>query len=262
MRKALRVPSLRALLGLVCGGVMLSDAEPARAFSAQEIFAEPSEEGGGAGRYFSGSPEDPFSCEVCHRGGDTPKVELEGLPERFVPGEHYDVRVGFAGDEASHALHLELMQEDGTHADLVLPEESEATRKARCDGLADSVPAFYVVDLGRRRVLGVQDCGASELTFSFTAPEVDRLYFALSVVRSDSSATATGDGTTQVRRVLRAESAASSGSGGCGVTSFPPSRQLSAGSAGYGFRLLALGGLLLCAWRRCRLFKLQADKRR
>ena len=258
MSGALRKLSLRAPLGLLCGGALLAGAESARAFSAQEIFAEPSEAGGGAGRFFSGSPVDPFSCDVCHRGGDVPQVELEGLPERILPGERYEVRVGFAGDDASHALHLELMQEDGTHADLVLPAEHEATREARCDGLADSVPAFYAVDLGRRRVLGVQDCGASELRFSFTAPEVDRLYFALSVVRSDSSATAAGDGTAQVRRVLRAESAAGSSSGGCSVAS----RQSSAGSAGYGFSQIALGGLLLFALRRRRLFKLQADESR
>jgi hypothetical protein len=74
--------------------------------------------------------------------------------------------------------------------------------------------------LGKRRIIGVQDCGASLLSFSFVAPSSDKLYFALGAVRSDGSSTADGDGVLEVRDVLLRASATSR-STGCSLVSRP-----------------------------------------
>lgn len=227
----------------------------AQAFSDPDFFADVSTEGGGSGRYFTGAPQDPFSCEVCHRGGTAPTVTMNGLPERFTPGERYEVTLRFAGTEASHALQLEVARPDGGHAELQLTSRDNPTLAERCEGLADGALAAYAIEVDEdRRILGVQDCGASEIAFAFTAPAVNELYFAMGMVRSDSSGGPEGDGTLAMRQVLtRAQADESPGASGAGC------QVLARGdSAGAGWLVLLLGahrGLRRCYRRRLHTVK-------
>lgn len=174
---------------------------PADGFSDPALFAAPAAMGGGAGRFFTGSPVDGHACAVCHSGGLAPRVAFEGLPDVTEPFARYDVKVRWAQPEVSHALQLELMSLSGEHPEVELSDADALPPEARCEGEPDGPPAVYAVDVGKRRVLGVQDCGARALSFSFVAP-AKPLYFAASVVRSDRSATPEGDGVLEHRSVI------------------------------------------------------------
>jgi hypothetical protein len=176
-------------------------AAPARAFSDPALFAAPATDGGGAGRYFTGSPADGHACGACHLGGATPRISFEGFPDAIEPWARYDVTLRWDPHDASHALHLELMNAAGEHPSVELSIADDLPPEARCEGEPDGAPAVYAVDAGARRVLGVQDCGARALAFSFVAP-AEPLFFAIGAVRSDSSATPEGDGVLEQRRVI------------------------------------------------------------
>lgn len=175
------------------------------AFSDPSLFGEPAQHGGGGGRYFTGSSRDGFGCSVCHRGGTEPRVTVEGLPDRFVPGTRYEVTLRWDEPDVSHALQLELSDPAGRHANLDVAAPDDLPAASRCEGEADGVPAVYLVELEERRILGVQDCGASEVSFSFTAPDEPELQFSAGIVRSDSSATADGDGVLELRWTIPQE---------------------------------------------------------
>lgn len=175
--------------------VLLAYSDPAR-------FAEPAADGGGGGRQFTGSNLDGYSCAVCHHGGPAPRLVIDGMPERFEPDTRYDVAIRWLDSADSHALQLELVDERGGHPRVELPDLDTLPVSARCDGDPQGSPAVYAIDLGDRRIIGVQDCGATELRFTFTPEHDDELIFAASVVRSDSSGAASGDGVLDVRRRL------------------------------------------------------------
>lgn len=173
----------------------------ALAFSDPELFGAPASEGGGAGRFFTGSPADGHACGVCHAGGVAPKVFFDGLPDAGEPGVRHDVTVRWELPELSHAMHLELVNEAGEHPQVELTNAGALPPEERCEGEPDGPAAVYTVDVGARRVLGVQDCGARSLSFSFVAPG-GPLRFAAAVVRSNGSATPGGDGVLEVRGVI------------------------------------------------------------
>ncbi|MET0389931.1 MAG: hypothetical protein ABW321_28420, partial [Polyangiales bacterium] len=182
-------------LGCLVVWALLLASGRVHAFSDTALFAEPSLSGGGAGRYFTGSRQDPHACSVCHDHGEKPAaVEITGLPERLVPGQRHEVAVSWDAGEASHSLHLELAARDGTHAKLELGSLETLSARSRCEESDDGDAAVFSVDIGKRRILGVTDCGASELRFSFTVPDVPELFLSLGVVRSDGSGTSEGDG--------------------------------------------------------------------
>jgi hypothetical protein len=193
---------LQIALGLAVMIAAWQQSPAVRAFSDSEAFAWPAIEGGGDGRYFTGSPNDPYSCSVCHRGGRAPELTLLGFPARLVPGKTHDVTIRWTSPKTSHALALELATADGSHADLRLQDPGSLPPQQRCERREDGAPAVFATDVGRRRILGVQDCGASELGFSFTVPESAKLFLSLGLVRSDGSGTPEGDGVLELREEL------------------------------------------------------------
>jgi hypothetical protein len=190
----------------------------ARAYSDPSLFDTAPELAGGGGRLFTGSPRDGYSCSVCHVGGAAPSVELSGLPDQFVPGKRYEIGLRWDGQAASHALHMELVTKAGEHPSVTLEPESVLGPDGRCDGDSQGEAANYGIDRDERRVVGVRDCGASRVAVQFIGPtEGDEVYFAASIVRTDSSGSAEGDGVLDVRRVIRREGSASDN--GCGLAS-------------------------------------------
>lgn len=83
-----RSRTLFTLLALAC-------VRTAHAFSAPEAFHAPANEGGGGGRWFSGSPAEGYACDVCHT--PEPKqtqfgLRVSGLPSAgYVAGTSYDL---------------------------------------------------------------------------------------------------------------------------------------------------------------------------
>jgi hypothetical protein len=57
-----------------------------RAYSAPEGFSDNAYEGGGGGRWFSGSPAEGYSCSVCHLPGNAPRefpLYVLGVPPAY-----------------------------------------------------------------------------------------------------------------------------------------------------------------------------------
>ncbi|HKO90294.1 MAG TPA: hypothetical protein VJU61_04030 [Polyangiaceae bacterium] len=189
---------LLALLLLTLSGAR------ARAYSDPALFDAAPELAGGGGRLFTGSPQDGHSCSVCHVGGEAPRVELSGLPDEFEPGKLYQIGLRWDGQAASHALHVELVTKAGAHPKVLLEPDSVLGADGRCDADPEGEPAYYGIDRDARRIVGVRDCGASRVSLQFTGPtEGDEVYFAASIVRTDSSGTAKGDGVLDLRRRVR-----------------------------------------------------------
>lgn len=195
--------SRRVCLALLLGLLVVAPGT-ARAFSDPELFAQPALRGGGGGRFFTGSPADGQACSVCHRGGVEPVVGVLGLPDEFDVGAQYDVTVRWTQPEVAHGLQLELLTDATVSPRVELPAPELLSSGARCESSAEGDPAVYVTESAGRTIVGVRDCGASELTFRFVAPDARRIAFAASVVRSNSSGTADGDGALDLRRVLYA----------------------------------------------------------
>jgi hypothetical protein len=84
------------------GAAMLGASSTARAFSNPIDYGRypdknPGSLGGGAGRYFTGSPADGYSCNVCHsstRSNYSFPLEVKGLPVNgYVPGQTYKIEL-------------------------------------------------------------------------------------------------------------------------------------------------------------------------
>lgn len=191
---------------------------PGAAFSDPDLFGRPATEGGGGGRYFTGSPLDGQSCAVCHRGGTVPTVAILGLPEAFDPGLEYQVTVRWAHPEISHSLQLELLTEQGQTPIVTVPAAEALSPGARCSSEASGDPAVYQLQPPRRSIVGVRDCFASEVVFRFVAPDAQRLYLSASVMRSDSSGTLEGDGVFDVRHTVVRRGTSTGEDGGCALS--------------------------------------------
>lgn len=230
-------------LALASFAVVVSTS-PAMAFSDLERFAHGAAEGGGGERYFTGSPLDGYACNVCHTGGSDPIISVGGLPlTGFVPGLTYEIKVRWAYPEISHAFHIELVDRGGQNPAVTLVPEDALAPEERCGQVPEEKPAASIVELGSRRIVVVEGCGAAQARFRFTAPELPDVSFAMAGVSSDASATAEGDGTITLTRVLYREGVQPSSVGEtCALTTPSASGRLPQAA------LLLAGSAL--AWRR------------
>jgi hypothetical protein len=208
-------PRRAALTGVVGFGVVaacsalasgLFAPRAALAFSDPETFKNPVSEGGGNGRYFTGSPADGYTCSVCHEGAEGPDVEVYGLPlAGYAPGSAYEVTIDWADDLDDVALSLELTSRNGTAAGtLRLPPDSELFEPERCVPVTAGIPAGALLEAPARSILTVPNCGAQRVRFLWTAPTVDvgPVWFSGSLVRGDGKGDVGGDGVTDFAGVL------------------------------------------------------------
>lgn len=192
---------------LVCLFALLSlvaFTQRAYAFSDPEKFKLSALEGGGGGRFFTGSPADGYTCSVCHRGAPEPEVVLRGFPlDAYEPGKTYDVEVTWTEPTEPHALALEVITPDGKSAgQLELVEDSKLDARSYCEQDLTLFPASYLTEVAGRRIVGVTDCGATVLRFRFTAPDEPVLAFSMGMVRSDHEGDSQGDGALHVAHTL------------------------------------------------------------
>lgn len=197
-------------LRIACAAMViaLAPASAARAYLDPARFSAPAIEGGAAGRYFTGAPDDGYTCSVCHRGGGEPRLALAGVPELWDPGATYELVLTLPEGARSAAANLEIAggEADGELGTLELVPDAELEAADRC---RDDRPATSVVALEGRLVARLEACGAARARVRWTAPATPRTdvrYFAAAVTANDSG-DPTGDGAATLVAPLRARGA-------------------------------------------------------
>lgn len=173
----------------------------ALAYSDPAMFGETIDEGGGAGRYFTGSRAEGYSCSVCHSGGKEPSFIVDPLPDVLQAGTKYSLVIHWPDPGSPQALQLELVTPSGAHPTVTIPAAAMLPAESRCEGASAGIPAVYSVDVGRRRIIGVEDCGASRVEISFIATG-EPIDVAIGGVRSNEDGTPSGDGVFDDRFTL------------------------------------------------------------
>lgn len=195
---------MRRLLAVVLGlGALVLAPPTGRAYSGAETFGAAAVEGGGGGRYFTGSLRDGYTCNVCHRGGEQPELQIGGLPEAgYIPGQTYDIVLRLPDEAAVTSAAVELTDGEGQRVGSVgLPAAPRGDEV--CGEPAEL--ASRVVDLpGGRSVVAMDACGARRVRVSWTAPPEPRgpVWFHAAAVAGNASNDPTGDGVRAYARVI------------------------------------------------------------
>lgn len=180
-----------------------------RAYGDVFRFTDDAAHGGGAGRWFTGSPHDGYGCDVCHSPTDAVQVLVQGLPEVYQPGATYDLSVSWPATSLNTTGLVELTDVLGGGAGVVsLPEQ--LTPAESCQPLDLNTPAGIVLsgpDLPiaeNRQIVAMQDCGGNMLHWRWTAPAIDvgPVFFAGGVVAPDRRMDAAGDHVTRLFKTI------------------------------------------------------------
>ena len=224
--------STRARAVTLLGALLV--AGQAHAFSDPSAFeSNPIDDGGGGGRWFTGSPADGYTCAVCHSGAKSPELLISGLPvDGYLPGATYEVIIDWPDGPGRVGANVEITDQNGAGVGTVqLPEGSARDPRELCDPLL--LPDFPAASLNTvaarspqlpsRTVINVTACGARWLRFLWTATTEPRgqLWFSGAVVDPDNMETVSGDGVNDFGRPIaqRGREAVASTVGGCSVTS-------------------------------------------
>lgn len=196
--------------------VGLGYARPVHAFSDPARYSEPTDTGGSAGRYFTGSPLDGYGCNSCHQGGEPIPVSVNGLPtDGYEPGATYEVTIRLDNFNPLFEPHasvvLEFADEQRRPAGVITPPElpADVTQfpvDELCveDGVVTGFALNQIQNAGGRNLIAVPECGARAVRFYWTAPptSVGTVWMAGGVVNSDEQTSPAGDGVTLLRRPL------------------------------------------------------------
>lgn len=207
---------IRALAIVMAPSVALAYSDPA-------MFTGPVGEGGGGGRYFTGSRAEKYSCSVCHHGGDAPRFVVDPLPEQLEAAGRYTLVIHWDDPQSPQGLQLELATETGADPSVTIPAGMTLPATSRCEGSATGLPAVYATDVGNRRIVGVEDCGASRVEVSFIATG-GPIEVSIGGVRSNEDGTPDGDGVFEDRFVLSPSLRA--GGAGCAAGGEPAGTML------------------------------------
>lgn len=239
-----------ALPCLLTAGLL---AGRAAAYSEPSLFSTPPSEGGGGGRWFTGSPSDGYTCAVCHSGGARTNLAIAGLPiDGYVPGASYEVVVDWPDAIVHVGLNAEITDETGRSAGTIqVPEGSTLDASEQCEPVGAGIPAMYLNNPSPERVVvNVADCGAKRLRFLWTAPVEPRgqLWLSGALVVADGMGTVQGDGVTDFARPITTGGGTPIASevGGCSLSSRAGTRRHA------GLWPIAVASLLMLLRRRAR----------
>lgn len=202
----------------------------AEAFRLPTNFNTAAAVGGSAGRYFTGSPLDRYTCKVCHSGGAAPNVLVAGLPlAGYTPGETYPILIDWDDTLPSVAFNLEVTDGAG-HAfgTFSLPPLETLAPGELCGAKAGAV-----ILPGMERTLAIMtECGAHQSTILWTAPAATinpsgnpagpSAWLSGSLLAADKDGSILGDGVSDLSHVLglagQAPPAATQIQAGCSVS--------------------------------------------
>ncbi len=203
-------------------------------FSTPALYPESVGDGGGGGRFFTGSHRDGFGCGVCHESDEHLRVELRGVPSRYEAGATYTVEVSWPGAPGTVSLVTEWVDSSGYGAgELTVPPEDILEEHERCSS-GSRAAQLYEAEFDRT-IIGMSACGASLMRMQWTAPEDPQtgpVWLHLGAVASDESDDPSGDAVHKTAVEIRSSAATS----GCRSGGTPPP--------------ILLLGLLLAARRR------------
>ena len=202
------------------------------AYRNPERFGADVMEGGGGGKFFTGSRAEGYTCDVCHTTGETPNWSIGGLPvEGYLPGQTYHITIDWPDELQSIALNLELTDVNGARfGELSIPQPTTFAADDLCTiGDQRGAPGLTIVDAPlNRRVVLMSECAQRQTSVDWQAPLIvpgqvsPQGWFTASMLISDRNGKVTGDSVVNVSRVLKAFGAtdpeASRLVGGCSVT--------------------------------------------
>ncbi len=202
-------PHRTCLLGVT---LQLLTPAGALAFSSSGPFASEATVGGSGGRWFTGSVQDGFTCQVCHQGGEEPQLNFQGFPDGglYFPGEAYNFVVTWPEEENRVGGALEFTDLAGKAVgELSLPPTEDLEASERCDVSVDASIATAVslrpLEEDEREVLHLARCGTTQLRFTWTAPAegLGPIEFSSSFVLGNGSGDPTGDGSVAPHRIFQ-----------------------------------------------------------
>lgn len=189
-------------------------------FSTPAAYPQPVAEGGGGGRFFTGSHHDAIGCDSCHPPQGSLDVVFEGLPEQYSVGSTYTIVARWPETQRAVSVVGEWSDAQGDPVgDVVLPPADAVDAEDLC--ASGSVAASLFATEDGRQIVGMPACGASQLRLQWTAPDeaAGAVFFHLGAVASDDSDDPLGDlvGLHEVR--VDGDPA---GAAGCRVGGPPP----------------------------------------
>ncbi len=204
----------------------------AHAFSDPGRFDLAADAGGGGGRWFTGSPNDGFTCAVCHGEPDIP-FEVRGLPEAgYRPGASYELSFDMGLSDGDRGMVLEVTDRDGgAIGTLSLLPDSEIADEERCRAEGGMLPegATELQTTADGRPLAIaRACGARTSRLTWTAPSdpsAGTAWIHAAEVRGNGNGTSVGDRVGVISQSLRVEGAPPPETivaGGCATTALPP----------------------------------------
>jgi hypothetical protein len=169
---------------------------PVHAYRNPDKFLAPAAEGGGGGKFFTGSRAEGYTCSVCHTPGKTVPVVLSGLPQMgYFPGQTYPITVDWPDELRSVSLNVELTDLDGNaFGELIVPDPAELSPADLCLGEVPSSAGQAMVELAGRRVVTIAECEQHQTTLHWRAPmTVGAGIFAGSLIVSNRDGKLRGD---------------------------------------------------------------------
>jgi len=232
---------------LCLAGVLLLQTASVRAYDGVDSFLLPAIEGGGGGRFFTGSRRDGQTCAVCHTSSyPASAVEVSGLPRAgYLPGRIYELDVYWpvTGGVGSAAI-LEMTSHwtSAPAGELLLPPADELGEGELCRGR----PALERRQTPDRSLLALELCSTDRMHFFWKAPDtsVGPVWLDMAMLIADGDGSHAGDLTGSARRFIPAANApieSASVQQGCAVAGRAP-----------GASLLWVGLLLFLRRRRAR----------
>ena len=116
-------------------------------------------QGGGGGRWFTGSIRDGYTCAVCHQGGVPPLVQFTGEPagDIYAPGQMYTFDFVWPAEQSTLAAAIEFYDQSGNGAGEVLVEPPSSMEE-NCTNPAQLAALRYEA-ADNRRIIYMQRCG-------------------------------------------------------------------------------------------------------
>lgn len=200
LRTARVLPLALLAMGPLSPGPALAFSDPASSYDLP-VF-----EGGGGGRWFTGTPRDGFGCDVCHSNPGTVPLTVTGLPldTGYTPGQAYEVGMQWPPQVEHLALVLEMVDDAGATAGTLavpVPEAARAPEQCSKEG-AEGIPASSIVESeSGRQFAAVVDCGSQSMRMLWTAPPAaaGTVWLSGGFVWSDDDASAAGDVSVKIR---------------------------------------------------------------